>query len=288
VALRTSERWPIRGKLGGSRGRLEGVLQIEEVVLILGGGEMASATAHRLCRCGFRVCITEIPQPLAVRRGVSFCTAVYTGHIEIEGVRGQLVSDVREVPSLWARGEIPVFVDSRGEIRKTLKPRMAKRNLGTQVSDAPLVVGLGPGLRPGVDVHCVVETNRGHNLGRIWTDREAEPDTGIPGVIGGYGIERVLKAPAAGIYVAEREIGETIQKGDRVARVADQEIRAAVGGVLRGLLCSGLKVTKGLKVGDIDPRGEPAFCYTISDKARTISGGVLEAILHGLRGTNRP
>ena len=264
----------------------------DQAVLILGGGEMASATAHRLNRCGFKVCITEIAKPLAVRRGVSFCTAVYTGQIVVEGVRGRLISDLSEVPPLWARGEIPVLVDSQAEIRKQMNPRvivdarMAKRNLGTRASDAPFVVGLGPGLRPGVDVHCVIETNRGHNLGRIWADREADPDTGIPGTIGGYSTERVLKAPVNGVYVAEREIGDIVWKGERVARVGDEDIRVQIDGVLRGLLYSGLTVTKGLKVGDIDPRGDPTYCYTISDKARTISGSVLEAILNWQRGQN--
>lgn len=262
------------------------------VVLVLGGGEMASAIAHRLNRCGFKVCITEIEKPLAVRRGVSFCTAVYSGQVVVEGVRGRLVSSADDVESLWARGEVPVLVDSRAEIRTALNPpvivdgRMAKRNLGTRIQDAPFVVGLGPGLRPGRDVHCVVETNRGHNLGRIWSDREADPDTGIPGTIAGYSRERVLKSPADGTYVAEREIGDLVWKGDRVARVGDEEIRVSIDGVLRGLLCSGLTVTRGLKVGDIDPRSDPTYCYTISDKARTISGSVLEAILTWQRGGN--
>ena len=254
-------------------------------LVVKGGGEMASGVAHRLARSGFRVCLTEIAEPQAVRRGVAFGEAVFEGCKEVEGFVARRVSGEREVRRAWEEKMIPLVVDPECRIREILRPAilvdaiLAKRNTGTRLEDAPLVIGLGPGFRAGKDVHLVVETNRGHNLGRVIEEGEAEPDTGVPGEIGGYTWERVLRAPAAGRFRVKRQIGDAVQKGERVAEVEGFGVEAPIAGVLRGILRDGLFVPQGMKVGDIDPRGIRTHCFTISDKARAIGGGVLEAIL---------
>ncbi|MGQ9645614.1 MAG: selenium-dependent molybdenum cofactor biosynthesis protein YqeB [Thermodesulfobacteriota bacterium] len=259
----------------------------EHVILIRGAGEMASGVAHRLHRCHFKVCMLEIPRPLAVRREVSFCEAIYEGEKEVEGVVAMFVSKAEEIPSVWKEGAIPLLVDPEGKkTRSFLQPDivvdaiMAKKNLGTQLSDAPLVVGLGPGFTAGKDVHMVIETNRGHNLGRVIWSGSAEPDTGIPGEIGGYTVERVLRTMKKGIFHPQRSIGDRVNKGTVIAVVDDFPVIAKISGVLRGLIREGVEVKKGMKVGDIDPRGKKEYCFSISEKARAIGGGVLEAILY--------
>lgn len=256
-------------------------------VLIRGGGEMASGVAHRLHRCHFKVCMLEIPQPLAVRREVSFCEAIYEGKKKVEGVQATFIQSPEEISSLWERKEIPILIDPDGKPTiEFLKPDvlvdaiMAKRNVGTKINDAPLVIGLGPGFIANKDVHIVIETNRGHHLGRVILEGSAEPDTGIPGDIGGYTVERVLRTPKKGIFRAQKSIGDRITKGSVVAVVEDYPVIAQINGVLRGLLRDGVEVRRGMKVGDIDPRGKKEYCFTISDKARAIAGGVLEAILY--------
>jgi len=257
----------------------------ELVILIKGGGEMASGIAHRLARCHFRVCITELPQPLAVRRGVSFCEAIYEGEWEVEGVKARLIRGAEEVPALWQQGLIPILIDPQARVREALHPHvlvdatMAKQNLGTRIDDAPLVIGVGPGFRAGRDVHMVVETNRGHNLGRLLLEGEAEADTGIPGAIAGYTVERVLRAPAAGPFFACKGIGDAVRAGEVVAHVGPHPVTAQIDGILRGLLHDGIQAEERMKVGDIDPRGKREHCFTISDKARAVAGGVLEGIL---------
>jgi xanthine dehydrogenase accessory factor len=266
---------------------IESERRIDElVVLIRGAGEMASGVAHRLHRSHFNVCMLEIPHPLAVRREVSFCEAVYDGEKEVDGVRAKLISKPEEILSLWKEGKIPVLIDPDGKkTRNSIKPDvlvdaiLAKKNLGTRINDAPLVIGLGPGFTSGRDAHLVVETNRGHNLGRVISNGSAEADTGIPGEIGGYTIERLLRTMKGGIFHPQKSIGEVVDKGTVVAVVDDFPVIATISGVVRGLLRGGVEVKKGLKVGDIDPRGKKESCYTISDKARAIGGGVLEAIL---------
>jgi len=259
----------------------------ELVVLIRGAGEMASGVIHRLHRSHFMVCMTEIAQPLAVRREVAFSEAIYEGEKEVEGVRAKLISRQEEIEPTWKNGDIPILVDPDAKkTRKFLKPDilidaiMAKRNLGTQISDAPLVIGLGPGFTAGKDVHLVVETNRGHNLGRVISKGAAEADTGIPGEIGGYTIERLLRTMKKGIFHPQKSIGERVNKGAVVAVADDFPVIAKISGVVRGLLRDGVEVKKGMKVGDIDPRGKREICFTISDKARAIGGGVLEGILY--------
>jgi xanthine dehydrogenase accessory factor len=256
------------------------------VILIRGAGEMASGVAHRLHQSHFNVCLTEIPKPLAVRREVSFCEAIYDGEKEVEGVRAKLVSTPEELTAAWEREEIPLVIDP--DTKKTMdivEPDvlidaiMAKKNLGTKINDAPLVIGLGPGFTAGKDVHLVVETNRGHNLGKVIFEGGAEPDTGIPGEIGGYTVERVLWSVKEGTFRSERRIGDRVNKGTVVAVVDDFPVIAKIDGVLRGLLRDGVQIKKGTKVGDIDPRGKKELCFAISEKARAIGGGVLEAIL---------
>ena len=261
----------------------------ELIILIRGGGELASGVAHRLHRSHFKVCMTEISHPLAVRRGVAFSEAIYEGEKEVEGVRAKLISTPEEIESLWKKGNIPILVDpdAKNTIR-FLKPDVlvdaiiAKKNLGTQISDAPLVIGLGPGFTAGDDVHIVIETNRGHDLGRVILSGIAEPDTGIPGEIGGYSVERVLRTMKKGMFHPQKSIGDRINEGAVVAVTDDFPIIAKVSGIVRGLLREGVEVKKGMKVGDIDSRGKKQSCFTVSDKARAIGGGVLEAILYRL------
>ena len=257
------------------------------VVLIRGAGEVASGVAHRLRQSHFKVCMTEIPRPLAVRRAVAFCEAIYGGEKEVEGVRAKFISKPEEIESVWKKGDIPVLIDPDAKkTRKFLEPDvlvdaiMAKRNLGTQIKDAPLVIGLGPGFAAGRDVHMVIETNRGHHLGRMILKGTAEPDTGIPGEIAGYAMERLLRTMKKGIFHPQKSIGDSVNKGSVVAVVDDFPVIAKISGVVRGLLREGAEVNRGMKVGDIDPRGKKEACFTISDKARAIAGGVLEAILY--------
>ncbi|HEX7372510.1 MAG TPA: selenium-dependent molybdenum cofactor biosynthesis protein YqeB [Thermodesulfobacteriota bacterium] len=255
------------------------------VILAKGGGEMATGVAHRLARSGFRVCVTEIPEPLAVRREVAFGEAVFEGQKEVEGLTAKRSAGGEEIIRAWGKGEIPVIVDPPAAIREELQPEvvvdaiLAKRNTGTRLGDAPLVIGLGPGFRAGEHVHMVIETNRGHRLGMVLEEGEADPDTGIPGEIAGYTLERVLRAPARGRFRGRRQIGDLVEKGEVVAEVDGNPVEAGIGGILRGILRDGIQVQEGMKVGDVDPRGIREHCFTISDKARAIGGGVLEAIL---------
>jgi xanthine dehydrogenase accessory factor len=257
----------------------------ELVVLIKGGGEVASGVAHRLFRAHFRVCLTEIPQPQAVRREVAFCEAVYEGEKEVEGVVGKLVLSPDKVFQVWQEDKIPLIIDPDAEVKNVLKPDVlvdaiiAKKNLGTKISDAPLVIGLGVGFQAGKDVHVVIETNRGHNLGRLILKGGTEPDTGIPGGIAGVSTERVFRAPKAGHLSTTKKIGDYVQAGDVIALVDGTPVQALISGNIRGLLRDGMEVHKGMKLGDVDPRGIKEHCYTISDKAMAIAGGVLEAIL---------
>jgi xanthine dehydrogenase accessory factor len=258
----------------------------ELIVLIRGGGEVASGVAHRLYQAHFKITMTEISHPLAVRREVAFSEAIYDGEKEVERVRARFISRPEEIESVWKKGDIPILVDPDGKkTRTSLKPDvlvdaiMAKRNLGTQIQDAPLVIGLGPGFTARENVHIVIETNRGHGLGKMILDGPAEPDTGIPGEIGGYTMERVLRTMKKGIFHPQKPIGDRVNEGTVVAVADDFPIIAKISGILRGLLREGVEVKKGMKVGDIDPRGKKQSCFTVSDKARAIGGGVLEAIL---------
>jgi xanthine dehydrogenase accessory factor len=254
-------------------------------VVVKGAGDLASGVAWRMCHCGFRVFMTEIDQPMAVRRTVAFCEAVYDGSAVVEKIEARLVHGTEEIPRVWDQNKIPILVDPQCEIRKEVKPDvlvdaiLAKKNKGTSIVDAPLVIALGPGFEAGKDAHFVVETNRGHHLGRLLTHGSAEPDTGVPGPVQGITTDRVLRSPAAGLWENKAEIGDLIKKGDIVGSVEGVGVNAKIDGVIRGLIHPGIRVSKDLKIGDIDPRGNRDACYTISEKALAIGGGVLEGIL---------
>jgi xanthine dehydrogenase accessory factor len=257
------------------------------LVVVKGAGDLASGVIARLHRVGFPVIATETAQPTVIRRTVSFAQAVYDGQTTVEDLTAQRV-DPSEVEATLARGIIPILTDPQATCVQRFHPAVvvdaiiAKRNLGTRITDAPLVIALGPGFTAGVDAHAVIETNRGHYLGRVLHVGTAAPNTGIPGEIAGHGADRVLRAPAAGVFHAVRTIGDTVAVGDVVAMVDDQPVTTPLAGVLRGLLHDGLSVPVGMKVGDVDPRAAPEHCFTISDKALAIAGGVLEAVLTGL------
>jgi xanthine dehydrogenase accessory factor len=260
-------------------------------IVIKGAGEMASGVAWRLHRANFRrIAMLEAPLPRAVRRTVSFCEAVHECGAEVEGVRAELVRDPWTAREAWLRGVIPVIVDPEWHAIHALRPEvtvdavLAKRNLGTRAGEADLVLALGPGFEAGVDAHMVIETNRGHDLGRIIDSGRAQENTGVPGSILGHSRERVLRASGSGTFRAQARIGEAVRTGDRLGSVDGEPVRAGLDGVLRGLLRDGTGVRPGTKLGDIDPRGEPGYCFTISEKARALGGAVLEAILRRYNG----
>lgn len=259
---------------------------ISPFVLIKGAGEMASAVAWRLHRANIkRLCMLDLDRPLAVRRRVAFCPALELGFAEVEGVSARAAQDWPEIESAWAADEIPVIraTDwaSMGELEPdvVIDSILAKRNTGTTIDQAPLVIALGPGFEAGRDCHLVIETDRGHDLGRIIEAGPSAPNTGIPGDIAGQTETRVLRAPRDGMFVSDHDIGDRVNQGDVVGTVGGHPVVARTGGVLRGLLASGTDVPAGLKLGDIDPRGRVEYCATISDKARAIAGSALECVL---------
>ena len=268
------------------------------LVLVKGGGDLATGVSHRLHRAGFPVVITEIENPTMVRRTVSFAECLYADEWRVEGVTSAraegetLTEKAQNARAILEASSIPVIVDPQAEVVAHLRPAvvvdaiLAKRNLGTRIDDAEVVVGLGPGFTAGVDCHAVVETSRGHDLGRVILEGAAKPNTGVPGPIGGYTTERLLRAPKAGVFTSIAGIGDAVRAGEAVARVDDAEVTSAIDGVLRGLLRDGIEVPAGFKVGDVDPRAEPAHCHTISDKSRAIGGGALEAIMMFLFGVS--
>lgn len=254
-------------------------------VLIKGAGDLASGVALRLHRSGYSVVMTEIDRPTTVRRTVAFSPAVSAGSCTVEDVTGVRCAGLEQIEATLAARKIAVVVDAQASMKDDWQPDvvvdgiLAKRNLGTTISDADTVIGLGPGFTAGQDCHCVVETMRGHYLGRcIWVG-SAIPNTGVPGAIGGYTRERLLRASADGIFRGTVVIGDIVQAGTVVGYVQDTPVYAGIGGVVRGLLADGVRVIKDMKAGDIDPRCEVAHCYTVSDKASSIAGGVLEGIL---------
>lgn len=255
-------------------------------VMVRGGGDLATGTIAMLHQCGFKVIVLECGQPTAIRRMAAFCEAVYLGHMEVEGLQAVRVASWEAAMDCIRAGQIPVVKDEKGIWIEKYKPDIvvdgiiAKRNLGTRMDMAPLVIGLGPGFYAGKDVHVVIETMRGHRLGRVITQGAALENTGIPGVIAGYSSQRVIHAPSAGTMINKATIGDIVSQGQVIAMIDHVPVYATIDGVLRGLLRDGLYVTKGFKIADIDPRlSEKENCVTISDKARTIGGGVLQAIL---------
>ena len=253
-------------------------------VLIRGAGDLATGIALRLHRAGLQVAMTDIEKPTAIRRTVCFSQAIVHGETVVEDVKAVRAECV-QVPELLRAGVIPVLADPEGICIEKLKPDavvdaiLAKRNLGTKITDAPVVVGVGPGFTAGEDCHAVVETMRGHTLGRVIWEGSAIPNTGIPGLIGGFAGERVLRAPADGVFRPLLEIGAQVKMGDVAAEVDGVPMTCTLDGVLRGILAEGTTVFKWMKAGDIDPRCKVEHCYTASDKAIAIGGGVLEAIL---------
>ncbi len=255
------------------------------LIVIRGGGDLATGVALRLYRSGMDVVICETAVPTSIRRTVCFSEAVRLEEMMVEGVTARrAVSE--EVPALLAAGIIPVLVDPEGACIPGLRPDavvdaiLAKRNLGTSMDMAPIVVAAGPGFTAGVDCHAAVETMRGHYLGRVIYEGSPLPNTNIPGLIGGYAGERVLRAPADGAFAGAKRIGDRVEAGDVAGYVAGKPMVCTIGGTLRGLLADGVPVTKGMKSGDVDPRCEEAHCRCASDKALAVGGGVLEAILH--------
>jgi len=263
------------------------------LVALKGAGDLATGVIHRLSRAGFAVMATELPQPTVLRRTVAFAEAVALGEMTVEGITACRASSPGEIQAALVRGLVPLVIDPKGTMLRQMQPRvlveatLSKYNSGITMDDAPLVIALGPGYEAGKDVHAVIETNRGHNLGRAYLQGRAEPNTGVPGTIGGYGIERILRAPCAGTLYGLRQIGDQVQEGEAVAVVdaddSSMPITAAISGILRGLVRDGLPVSSGMKVGDIDPRAIREHCFTISDKSRAVGGGVLEAIMYLLR-----
>jgi xanthine dehydrogenase accessory factor len=256
------------------------------LIVIRGAGDLASGIALRLKRAGMDVVMTDLPAPTAIRRTVCFSQAMVLGKIQVEDVTACRTETAAEVPAVLERGEIPVLPDPAGACIPVLRPDavvdaiLAKKNLGTKITDAPVVIGVGPGFTAGVDCHAVVETMRGHYLGRVIHSGSAIPNTGIPGLIGGFAGERVLRAPADGIFHQLLDIGAQVKEGDVAATVDGVPMVCTLDGVLRGILADGTPVYKGMKSGDIDPRCAIEHCYCASDKALAVGGGVLEAILN--------
>lgn len=256
------------------------------LVLIKGAGDLATGAAVRLYRAGIPVVMTEVAQPTAVRRTVAFSQCMYDGAAQVEGISARRAEDAGAARRALERGEVPVLCDPAAAILGELPfdgvvdAILAKRNLGTKMDDAPIVVGIGPGFTAGEDCHAVVETMRGHTLGRVIYRGSALPNTNIPGLIGGYAGERVLRAPADGIFCQKLEIGAVVRAGDVAGEVAGQPVKCTIDGVLRGILADGTPVFRGMKAGDVDPRCKPEYCTTASDKALAVGGGVLEAVLH--------
>lgn len=254
-------------------------------VLIRGGGEVASGIAYRLHLGHLRVCLTEMARPLAVSRGTAFSEAVFDRVKEIMGVRAELVTpSLEEINRVWQQGNIPVIIDPEAAIKDRSKPDvlvdaiMAKRNTSTRITDAPLVIGVGPGFYAGRDVHMVVESNNSRNLGKVILDGRAEKNTGIPVDIGGLTRERVIWAPKAGIFTSNKEIGDSVTAGEVIGYVGDQPLKAPLSGVLRGLLRSEVRVAKGSKLIEVDQLHDSAYCSLITAKMMTIGEGVLQAI----------
>lgn len=258
------------------------------LIIVRGGGDLGTGVVYRLHKAGFPVLVLELPQPLVVRRRVALATAVAEGEIQIEDLSGRLVSDLPAAREVMEQGSVPILVAADLEpVVHNLESmplaivdaRLAKRNIDTRIDQAPLVIGLGPGFEAGQDCHAVVETMRGHRLGRVMWQGSALPNTGTPGIVAGKGAERVLRAPREDLINWQVEIGDKVEPDQELGDVNDAPVKAPFGGVVRGLIAQGTAVSAGLKIGDVDPRADRAACFTISDKALSIGGAVLEAVL---------
>lgn len=264
-------------------------MQKYDLIIVRGAGDISTGTIHRLTRAGFPVLALESERPSAIRRRVAFSEAVYDGSATVEGVTAVRIAGIEEIDGILQRGDVPLLTDPAGESIRRLRPAavvdaiLAKRNLGTTLDMAPLTVALGPGFVAGRDVHYVIETMRGHDLGRILSEGSAAANTGVPGLIGGYGAERVIHAPAAGVFRMLRDISSAVDQDEIIGIIAsdagDVPVRTVIAGILRGVIRDGYPVTAGFKLADVDPRLEQLKnCTTISDKARCIAGSVLELV----------
>jgi xanthine dehydrogenase accessory factor len=257
--------------------------------VIRGGGDLATGVAWRLTRAGIAVVVTELPEPLTVRRTVALSTAVTDGAVDIEGMIGRLAATSGDAARIARQGSAgvvgvvvsPTLPDLGADV--VVDARLAKRNIDTSIGDASLVIGLGPGFTASVDCHAVVETMRGPHLGRVLWDGSAQPDTGTPGIVGGRGADRVVRAPVSGVVRWRRAIADLVDENDVLGTVGDTPVRAPFAGLIRGLILDGREVSSGLKIGDVDPRLDQAACHEISDKALAIGGGVVEAVLWSRR-----
>ena len=269
---------------------------MENIIIVRGAGDLSTATIHKLHQCGFNVVALEIEKPLAIRRKVAFSEAVYLGEIEVEGVVCRLCNNIEEIKKALRDNKVALVVDESGKYIEKLKPRvvvdaiLAKKNLGTNKNMADLTIALGPGFCAGEDVDIVIETMRGHNLGRIITNGYALKNTGVPGTIQGIGKDRVVYSSCRGTVKIIAKIGDIVKKGQVLGYIVDQEnkveIKASIDGLLRGIIRDGSNVSSNLKILDIDPRiDQLENCYTISDKARCIAGSVLEVILSHKEGS---
>lgn len=259
-------------------------------VIIRGGGDLATGVAEVLYQSGFKILILDIEKPSSIRRSVCFSEAIYDGVVKVENIICKKVENENEIEKCWSEKIIPIMVDEKGEIIKKIKPDVvvdsiiAKKNLGTTKEMAPITVALGDGFEAGKDVDIVIETMRGHNLGRIITSGRAMKNTGIPGEIKGVSKDRVIYSKTNGRFSSVKKIGDTVQKDEIIGYVGDVEIRGKISGVLRGIIREGYEVTENMKIGDIDPRiEEKNNCFTISDKARSLGGAVLRAIMFRLK-----
>ena len=266
------------------------MLFADTLVIIRGGGDLATGAGYQLHRAGFPVVVTEIAQPLAIRRTVAFASAVAEGSVTVEGVTAIRVASAEDAVAAASRGTVAVLVSPALPELPVLPSvvvdaRLAKRNLDTTIDQAPLVVALGPGLTAGLDCHAVVETMRGHRLGRVMWEGAAAPNTGVPGTVGGASAQRLIRAPADGAVEWRVAIGDHVAAGQAIGRVGEVDVTAPIDGVTRGLITPGFPAASGLKIGDVDPRGDPAACFEISDKSRLVGAGVLEAVLTWLNRT---
>ncbi len=254
-------------------------------VIVRGGGDIATGTIDRLYRAGCDVLVTEIEKPTVIRLNVAAATSIFTDEIDVEGIRYVKVDSVDQINSAFENRTVPVIIDPDLRVLKRLKPdllvdaTLAKKNFGLQANLAPVVIALGPGFEVPVDCDAVIETSRGHDLGRVYYEGRAKDDTGIPGDILGFTEERILRAPASGKLIAELKIGDLVKRGDVIGQVDGKDLTSNIDGVIRGLIHAAVDVKQGMKIGDVDPRGAKEACSLISDKARALGGSVLEAYL---------
>ena len=257
----------------------------KNLVIVRGGGDVATGTIQKLNRVGFDVLVLEIEKPTCIRRNVAVAQAIFDREIQIEDIRAIKCENIDQIQRAFDDNLIAVAVDPEGKLIEKLKPIclidgiLAKKNLGTDRKMAPITIGLGPGFEAGSDVDLVIETNRGHDLGRLIFEGPAAVNTGNPGNINGFTTERILRAPASGKVHIIKDLGSVVKKGDVVAEVAGKEVLAGLDGMVRGMINEGLEVYSGMKIGDVDPRVIPRNAKTISDKSRLIGGGALEGLL---------